>query len=152
MTMLSKFLSLTMLSMITIVGAASVTQTHAATYEVRMLNKDSAGKAWQFDPPFLSIAPGDTVRFVPVNPGHNSESIVEVSPSGSVQWKGRLNEELSVTYDVQGTYAYKCLPHAALGMVGVIQVGAGDAAVDWSKVSLPEKGKARLNEILRLDN
>lgn len=126
----------------------ALTGAEAATFEVKMLNKDTEGKIWQFEPAFLQISPGDTVTFVPAAKGHNSEALGEVTPTGTKPWKGKINEPISVTYDQPGLYAYKCLPHAALGMVGVIKVGDGAEPVDLTKVKLVGKGKQRLDELL----
>ncbi len=120
----------------------------AAEFEVQMLNKGTDGQAWQFEPAFLKVAPGDTVTFLPADKGHNSEIIASAVPEGAEPWKGKINEPVTITYTQEGIYAYKCLPHAALGMVGVIQVGdstANLAAVNEAK--LVGKGKARLDEL-----
>lgn len=120
----------------------------AAEFEVKMLNKGSDGQTWQFEPAFLKIAPGDTVTFVPADKGHNSETIEALVPDGAEPWKGKINEPVKVTYNQEGVYAYKCLPHAALGMVGVIQVGESTANLEAAAAAkIPGKGKARLAEL-----
>ncbi|MEX2553741.1 MAG: plastocyanin/azurin family copper-binding protein, partial [Actinomycetota bacterium] len=81
----------------------------AADYEVQMLSRDSEGRLMQFEPAFLQIEPGDTVTFVPTDPSHNSESIADVIPDSAEGWKGRINEEITVTLTEPGLYAYKCL-------------------------------------------
>jgi pseudoazurin len=112
-----------------------------------MVNKDAEGRIMQFEPAFLVVAPGDTVTFVPQDKGHNSESTRV--PEGAEVWKGKINEEISVTLTTEGYYAYKCLPHVAMGMVGLIQVGEPgepDAAALIER--LPGKGKARMEELV----
>jgi pseudoazurin len=74
-----------------------------------------------FEPGFVKAEPGDTVKFVLVGQAHNSAS-VEV-PEGASGWQGGINDEITVTLDQEGVYVYNCTPHAALNMVGVIQVG-----------------------------
>ena len=124
------------------------TGASAAEFEVQMLNKGPDGQMWEFNPPFLKIAPGDTVTFVPVDKGHNSETAQEIIPEAAEPWKGKINEPVKVTYNEEGVYVYKCLPHAALGMVGVIQVGESTANLDAAKAAkIPGKGKARLAEL-----
>ena len=131
------------------IAAGSWTTANAASYEVKMVNKGSDGKVWQFEPAFLKIAPGDTVTFVPTNKGHNSEALQEVTPEGVTPWKGKINEAISVTYDKAGVYAYKCLPHAALGMVGVVQVGEDTSNLNQlQNAKVVGKGKARLSELV----
>lgn len=86
-----------------------------------------------FDKPILYIAPGDTVHFKKLNGGHNSESVFV--PEGAEGWAGAMNKNISVTLTVPGFYGYLCLPHAGLGMNGVIVVGdAGDKTVIMDKL------------------
>lgn len=121
----------------------------AADHEVLMLNKDSEGRTMQFEPAFLKVEPGDTVTFVAKDKGHNSESMANAIPEGATAWKGKINEEITVTLTEEGFYAYKCLPHQAMGMVGLIQVGEAvepDAAA--LTAGLPGKGKARMEELI----
>jgi pseudoazurin len=73
-----------------------------------------------------------------------------VVPDGAQEWKGKLSEEISVTLEVPGLYAYKCTPHFGLGMVGLIAVG--DPSVNLEAVkSARYPGKARqvMAELLR---
>lgn len=121
----------------------------AADHQVQMMNKDSQGLAMQFEPAFLKIAAGDTVTFIAASKGHNSESILTLMPEGAEAWKGKTNEEISVSFDAEGFYAYKCLPHLGLGMVGLIQVGDAPAALDQAEVDkLPKRAADRLNELI----
>ena len=43
----------------------------AAEIEVKMLNKGSDGGAMVFEPALVKIAPGDTVKFIATDKGHN---------------------------------------------------------------------------------
>jgi len=133
------------------VGIAAVAWSgaHAAEHEVRMLNKGPEGQAMQFDPAFLKIEPGDSVKFVATDKGHNSESILEMIPEGAETWKGKINEEITVTFDVEGIYGYKCQPHFPLGMVGIIQVGDNTDNLNSAETAkLPGRAKARMAELI----
>ncbi|MTI99638.1 MAG: pseudoazurin [Marinobacter adhaerens] len=105
----------------------------AAEHVVEMKNSSADG-AMVFEPGFVKAEPGDTVKFDLVDPAHNSVS-VEV-PEGAEGWQGAMNEGITVTLNEEGVYVYKCTPHAALNMAGVIQVGeavnydSAKAAVD----------------------
>ena len=120
----------------------------AADHEVLMLNKDSEGRAMQFEPAFLKVAPGDTVTFIAKDKSHNSESIAKALPEGAQGWKGKINQEIKVTFDVEGFHAYKCLPHVGMGMVGLIQVGEPGAPDPAIADTVPGKGKARMKELI----
>ena len=95
----------------------------AADHQVQMLNKGSDGQTMVFEPAFLKVAPGDTVTFVATDKTHNTETVKGMIPEGGQEWKGKVNEEVKVTLTTEGIYGYKCTPHYAMGMVGVIQVG-----------------------------
>jgi plastocyanin len=47
----------------------------AREWEVRMRNRGGDGTAMVFEPAFLSIPPGDGVKFVATDRGHNAEAI-----------------------------------------------------------------------------
>ena len=114
-----------------------------------MLNKDAEGRAMQFDPAFLKIAPGDTVTFVATSKGHNSESVLTLTPEGAEPWKGKINEEITVTFDAEGSFVYKRQPHLGLGMVGLIQVGDTPVSLDKVEVDkLPRRAADRLAELI----
>lgn len=130
-------------------ASALSTAAYAADHQVVMVNKDSEGRAMQFEPAYLKVAPGDTVTFINKDKGHNSEAIKGAVPEAAELWKGKINEEVQVTFETEGVYAYKCTPHLGMGMVGVIQVGDGNANLDQVKaVKLPGKAKTRMEELL----
>lgn len=123
----------------------------AEEHRVEMLNKGSDGETMVFEPAFLKIAPGDTVTFVPTDKSHNAESILGTLPEGAEAFKGRINEEVSVTMEVEGLHPVKCLPHYPLGMVALIQVG--DSTVNIDAVSAEKHpGKAAERMALLLEN
>ncbi|WP_299655766.1 pseudoazurin [uncultured Jannaschia sp.] len=104
-------------------AAMSATGGFAETHEVRMLNRGEGGEVMVFEPAFLQVAPGDTVKFLAADRGHNAESILEMTPEGANAFKGRINEEIEVTLETDGLYGIKCLPHYAMGMVMTVAVG-----------------------------
>lgn len=124
----------------------------AAEHEVRMMDRGEAGMM-VFEPSLLRIAPGDTVRFRAANPGHNAESMQVMTPEGATLFKGRINEEITVTFDRPGVYGYQCKPHYGLGMVGVVVVGEGEAAtanLDAARAAThPPQPRRRFEQIFR---
>jgi pseudoazurin len=115
----------------------------AKQWQVKMLNRGSDGKSMVFEPAFIKVQPGDTVQFTAVEKGHNAEIIAGMLPAGAAPFKGKINETLTVRFTKSGLYGYKCLPHAGLGMVGLIQVvAAGNKAeVAATAATLPGFGK-----------
>jgi len=95
------------------------------SHEVAMLNVDpeDSKQRMVFKPAVLRVQPGDTVKFVATDRGHNAVSIKDMAPDGAVAFKGKINEEIEITFDVPGTYGYVCQPHQAMGMIGFVMVG-----------------------------
>lgn len=118
---------------------------HAETHEVKMLNRSDNG-AMIYEPSFLNIAPGDTVRFIPAQPNHNAATIDGMIPAGAEPFKSKINEDFSVTLTVPGSYGIKCSPHFAMGMVMLIQVG--EAAAPDLPADLPARARERFAKIL----
>ncbi|PRN02864.1 pseudoazurin [Pseudomonas sp. LLC-1] len=112
----------------------------ADVHEVKMLNRGSEG-AMVYEPDHLRIAPGDTVRFLPTQSGHNAASVAGLLPSGAEPFKSKLNQPFEQTFSVPGIYGIQCIPHLAMGMVMVIQVG--DASATELPANLPARAKAR---------
>lgn len=117
------------------------------TYEVKMLNRGETG-SMVYEPDFLALQPGDTVRFIATHPSHNAASIPEIWPVAAPQVKGQINEEIEVTFDARGFYGIKCSPHYTMGMVMLVQVGNGDPDQLAIATSLPDTVQDRLTDIV----
>lgn len=118
----------------------------AAEIEVKMLNKGEKGMM-VFEPDFVRAAPGDTVKFVVADKGHNAEAIKGMVPEGAELFKGKINEEFSVTLDKEGVYGVKCAPHYGMGMVALIEVGTPANADAAQAVKHPGKAKTHFAEL-----
>jgi pseudoazurin len=114
---------------------------HAAEIEVKMLNKGSDGAPMVFEPSFVKIAPGDTVKFISTDKGHNAETIKGMLPQGAATFVGKNGEDVAVTFDKEGVYGVKCLPHYGMGMVAMVVVG-DPVNADEAK-AVPQVGKAK---------
>jgi pseudoazurin len=122
----------------------------AETLEVRMLNKGSDGERMVFEPAFVQAAPGDTIRFLATDPGHNAETADGMLPDGADGFKGRINEEIEVTLTEEGVYGVKCAPHYAMGMVMTIAVGDAEIPEGYLEGRVPPRAKQRFEA--QLDN
>lgn len=142
--------------MIPAIGAALLAMTagfaaNAAEFEIHMQNKGADG-VMVFEPSELKIAKGDTVHFVPTDKSHNAESVPDLIPAGATPFKGKMSQDITVTFDVPGAYVVKCMPHVGMGMIALVVVGDAPANIDAVKTAkLPKKARERLDkEIAKL--
>jgi pseudoazurin len=106
-----------------LLAASFAGSAFAEEHEVKMLNTNGKGKFMLFEPEFLKVNVGDTVKFVPTTKGHNAEAIPDLWPEGAGEFKGKLNEEIVLTIEKPGIYGIKCLPHYPMGMIALIVAG-----------------------------
>jgi pseudoazurin len=120
----------------------------AETYEVRMLNRNDTG-GMVYEPDYLRLNPGDTVKFIATHVTHDAATIPEMLPQGARPFKGRINEEIEVTFTEAGFYGIQCIPHYAMGMVMMVQVGEAPPVAASIPASLPQRVRQRFQEIIR---
>ncbi len=120
----------------------------AATYDVLMLNKSKSGEVMVFEPAYLKIAKGDSVKFIPKDKGHSVESFKGGLPIGVAGWKGGLNKEITIKFDQEGIHVFKCVPHFAMGMVGAVQVGAPKNLAQLKALKMSGKAGVQYAKIL----
>ena len=99
----------------------------AAELTVKMRNQGAEGPM-VFEPSTARLKVGDTIRFIPTDPGHNAESIPELLPAGVAPVRGVMGKEVVLKLTKPGVYGVKCLPHWSMGMVFIAKVG--DAKLD----------------------
>lgn len=119
----------------------------AELHEVKMLNRNATG-AMVFEPDFVAARPGDTIRFLATDPGHNAASIAGMLPDGAGRFIGRIDEEIEITLEAEGLYGVKCSPHVMMGMVMLIRVGDAPLSPDALPEDLPARARDRLQAIL----
>ena len=121
-------------------------QAGAETFEVHMRNRSATG-AMTYEPEFLKLKPGDKIKFLASSNGHDAVSIPGMAPAGAKPFKGKINEEIEVSFDSAGLYGVQCLPHYAMGMVMLVQVGDAPLSALQVPASVPAKAKKRLQDI-----
>jgi len=144
-------------NLIALILTFSIGTVIAKDHQVKMLN-GKAPDMFVFEPAVIKIQKGDTVTWSG-DAMHNSASIKEMLPKGAKPWVGKLTKEsgevsISVKFDKDGVYGYKCTPHEMFGMVGLIVVG--DPSSNLSEVTSEGKkierkfaaGKGRFSEYL----
>jgi len=127
-----------------VLAAGSAT---AETIEVKMLNKGEAG-AMVFEPAFVRAQPGDVVKFLPTDKGHNVEDIKGMLPEGVSPFKSKFNVEYELTVEQEGLYGIKCTPHYGMGMVALIQVGEAVNLETATGVKQRGKAKTRMADLI----
>jgi pseudoazurin len=123
------------------------TAAHAEVHEVRMLNRNATG-GMVYEPDYLRVQPGDTVKFLAAHVTHNAATIPEMLPAGAAPFKGRINQEIEVSFTQPGFYGIQCIPHYAMGMVMLIQVGDAPASAATVPEALPSRVRQRFQEII----
>ena len=119
----------------------------AETFEVKMLNRNDTGPM-PFEPDYLVIKPGDTVKFLATDPGHNAATIAGMIPEGAKNFVGKINQEIEVTLTEEGVWGIKCSPHFTMGLAMLIQVGDKPATEADLPEDLPPAARKRMIEIL----
>ncbi len=130
-----------------VVGALAVAgAAGAAELQVKMLNSGTQGMM-VFEPATAKLKAGDTVRFIPTDPGHNVETIKDMWPAGVAEVKGAMGKEVVVKFAKTGVYGFKCMPHWTMGMTFVAKVGDGKpnaADAEAAIAKAPPLAKKRL--------
>ena len=123
----------------------------AETFRVEMRNRGENG-SMVFEPDFLTIKPGDSVKFIATHKSHNAASIDGMVPEGYAGFKGKINEEIEVTFDAPGFYGIKCSPHFGMGMVMLVKVGEAELTEAIRTVEVPARARPRFDAIFaRID-
>lgn len=136
--MLLRSLPLPLLLCTALLAPAALADVH----QVKMLNRGADG-AMVYEPDHLQIAAGDTVRFLPTQSGHNAASLPGLLPEGAHAFKSKINQPFEQTFTVPGLYGIQCIPHLAMGMVMLIQVGKAQDLPAALPDSLPPRATAR---------
>lgn len=125
---------------------ASAFPALAETFEVKMMNRGEKG-SMVFEPDFLKLAPGDKVKFIATHKSHNAATVDGMVPEGNPGFKGKINEEIEVTFDQAGFYGIKCSPHYGMGMVMLIKVGEAELPQSYREVKFPARAKTRFDDL-----
>ncbi len=121
-------------------AAVNAVPARAAEITVNMLNKGVKG-GMVFEPDLVKAMPGDTIKFVSVDKGHNVETIKGMLPEGATEFKSKMGDNHVMEAQIEGIYGVKCTPHYGMGMVALIVVG-NPQNIDAVK-AVKQSGKAK---------
>lgn len=140
-------LSLTRVSAALLVMLIGTEAAAAAEHTIHMVNRAADGQVMAFEPKFLKVDVGDTVKFVPTNAGHNAETIPGMWPEGAEEIKGKISQEVVLKVDKEGLYGIKCLPHYGMGMIAFVVAGNATNLEDAQNVQAPGGAKKVLKQL-----
>ena len=90
---------------------------------VEMLNKLEK-RSMVFSQEIVRINAGDSVFWRATDRGHNVEFISKNGvPKGVEKFKSKIGKDTEYTFTIPGIYAYWCVPHKTMGMIGFVIVG-----------------------------
>jgi plastocyanin len=115
-------------------GLLAPARASAGTLVEVMKGNTDGSNVW-YDPIGLRIQPGQTIRWVNLDPGNTHTTTAYHPdnfnhqcriPKAALPWNSDYllpDETFAVTLPVEGVYDYFCVPHEHAGMVGRIIVG-----------------------------
>tara|TARA_Y100000590_G_C15724593_1_gene1014736 strand:+ start:1178 stop:1606 length:429 start_codon:yes stop_codon:yes gene_type:complete len=116
--------------------------SYAANVTVEMLNKLDK-ETMVFSPKIIKINTGDTVIWKSTDPGHNVSFMMKGGvPEGVDKFTSKIGKDTEYTFSVPGIYAYICVPHKSMGMIGFVIVGDDLSNLDSIK-SVKYIGKSK---------
>lgn len=138
-----------LLGVLLLIGGAAAAPANARDITVQMKNQ-GAGGIMVFEPAYVSAKVGDTVHFVPTDPGHNATPIEGMLPKEVSAPAGAVGKPYILVLSKPGLYGIKCAPHVSMGMVALIKAGAGPApnAADAASIKLPPLAEKRMAPLL----
>ena len=114
-------------------ATAGSEQTPDAGGKVVTVKMITDGTSNRFEPANFEVHPGDVIRYVLEVGVHNVHFLADSNPNltGFPTAPSDMLQLPGQTYDVKvtwapGSYYYQCDPHAALGMVGRVEVEKKD--------------------------
>ena len=122
-------------------------ESFSETLEIDMLDKLEKEKM-VYSIKVAEINIDDTILWKSVDKGHNVEFIG--MPDGVKKFKSKVNKDVEYTFSIPGVYLYQCTPHKAMGMIGLVVVGADLSNLDEiKKTKIRGKSKKIFRELLK---
>ena len=116
--------------------------SYAADVTVEMLNKLDK-ETMVFSPKIVKINSGETVLWKSTDPGHNVSFIMKGGvPEGVEKFTSKIGKDAEYTFTIPGIYAYLCVPHKSMGMIGFVIVDNDLSNLDSIK-SIKYIGKSK---------
>ena len=104
----------------------------SADITVEMLNKFN-NEYMVYSKKIVRININETVLWKATDKGHNVEFIKGAIPEGVENFKSKYNVDVEYEFTIPGIYAYWCVPHKTMGMIGFVIVGDDLSNLDLIK-------------------
>ena len=114
----------------------------AVVHQVIDLNADTPAHAFRFEPKFLQVPAGATVRFKGSTGRHTVTAILRMIPVGARVFEIRGKPELDLAFEKEGVYGIRCRVHGRHGMVMLLVVGDPSSNLEEAKAYLLKLGEA----------
>ena len=120
---------------------AAATPTSAETYDIDQvidLGAMTPEDVYRFEPDYLWIEPGDTIRFLNSTGNHTVTSLEGMWPEGADYIDIEHQPIAEIMLDKPGVYGFRCKVHGRHGMYALVVVGSPEAnidEIDFQKVS-----------------
>ncbi|SHF20232.1 pseudoazurin [Ruegeria intermedia] len=95
-------------------------------------------EVFRFEPKFLRVPAGATVRFKGSVGRHTVSSIRAMIPEGARSFEIRGKPEMELTFEHEGVYGIRCRVHGRHGMVMLLVVGDPGVNITTARAYLPE--------------
>lgn len=86
-----------------------------------MVGAEGNGGGFAFDPAAITVDPGTTVVWEWTGKG-STHNVADDDGSFESEMTDEAGHTFSHTFDVAGTFKYKCVPHESMGMKGAVVV------------------------------
>ncbi|WP_420414371.1 plastocyanin/azurin family copper-binding protein [Roseibium sp.] len=120
---------------------AADSSPYAESFEVDQVIDLSAmtpEDVYRFDPDYLWIEPGDSIRFLNSTGNHTVTSIEGIWPEGAEHVNIEHKAKADVVFEKPGLYGFRCKVHGRHGMYALVVVGSPEPninSIEYTKVS-----------------
>ncbi|MEX0308042.1 MAG: plastocyanin/azurin family copper-binding protein [Ruegeria sp.] len=114
----------------------------AVVHQIIDPSADTPAHAFRFEPKFLQVPAGATVRFKGSTGRHTVTAITRMIPVGARSFEIRGKPELDLTFEKEGVYGIRCRVHGRHGMVMLLVVGDPSSNLEEARDYLPKLGEA----------
>mgnify|MGYP000091351529 CR=1 FL=1 len=140
---------------LTLALSAGSAMAEQQAHQIHMMHQTShvevedITKMFRFEPDYLVIQPGDTVRFSGTVGEHTITSVARMLPEGAEEIEINSTPSKEIRFDIPGVYGLKCRVHNRYGMVALLIVGTPESNLEQARTfRLKRFGKKRMTQLL----